>query len=417
MILRTILMCLTLLSLGFAQTDIFMKIKPTNFQPVRVIVAPFTSETHPEIAQRVRQILIDDLNYSGYVTVVAKPDTARGFLVESADMLAEAQLSLESGKLLCNFTLKELLTNWTLINKKFNHPSGAERALAHTIADEVVYRLTGESGIARTKIAFVRVIDKYKELALMDYDGANQQVLTSLKSIGLSPDWSPDGKQLIFSSLIPAQHLASQLVIFNFASNQISRLTQIVGPATSPVFSPDGKKIAFSLTTNGNTDIYVSDTHGNNLRRLTQNPGIDTSPAWSPNGKSLAFTSDRSGSPQIYLMDADGANIRRLTYNNDYNASPAWSPRGDVIAYESQESNGFQIYLITPDGEEVQCITDRTASYADPVWAPNGLHLACASNRTGKWEIYSMYLDGSRLKRLTFSGNNTQPAWSPSFNR
>lgn len=417
MILRCLLVALTLVSLSTAQTDIFMKIKPTNFQPVRVIVAPFTSETRPEIAQHIRQILTDDLNYSGYVTVIEKPDTAQGFLVESADMLAEAQVEIESGKLLCNFTLKELLTNWNLIRKKFNHPAGAERALAHTIADEIIYRLTGEQGIARTKIAFVKMVDKHKELAVMDYDGANQQILTNLKSIGLSPDWSPDGKQLIFSSLKPSQSLASQLVTFNLTTKQIDRLAHITNPANSPVFSPDGKKIAFSLTMNGNTDIYVADSRGNNLRRLTQNPGIDTDPAWSPNGKSLVFTSDRSGSPQVYLMDADGANVRRLTYNNNYNASPAWSPRGDVIAYVSQEPNGFQIYLITPDGEDVQRITDGAASYENPVWAPDGLHLACASNRTGKWEIYSMYIDGSRFKRLTFSGNNTQPAWSPVFNR
>lgn len=395
------------------QTDIFMKIHPTTFRAVRLSLTEFTCDSRPEIASEVKKILTDDLNYTGLITIVPNTPEDSTQLAAQIDMVAEASFSVTSEKVICDLNVKETLSGWKVLNKRFNHSLSNLRQLAHTMADEIVLRLTGELGIATTKIAFIKEIGGFKELALMDYDGANQRVLTNQKAILLSPDWEPEGKLLVLSSLKPSLSLNAKISFYNLNNGQLTFVDHLSVPASSPAFSPDGKKIVFTLTQKGNADLYLSDWKASNPRRLTQDPAIDTDPSWSPNGKSLAFTSDRSGSPQIYIMDADGANVRRLTYLNNYNASPVWSPRGDWIAYVSQEEGRFQIYIISPDGENVQRVTDGNASYENPSWAPDGQHLVFASNRTGKWEIYSVNIDGSQLKRLTFSGNNTQPSWSP----
>ncbi len=401
-----------------AQTDIFMKVQPNAFRPLQLVIKNIICPTRPELADQLRRLFVADLNYSAYIQVTENGNFPGGSSendLETADLTADGKIEIESLRLTFDLTIKDRLTDFTVFHKTYTDNLNALRNLSHTVADEVVYRLSGEWGIASTKIAFITEIGDAKELVVMDYDGWNPTVLTRQKSLCLSPGWSPEGKKLIFSLYRLSTDIGSELAIYNFKDNQISRLPRFKGSTSSPIFSPDGEKIAFTVTYQGNPDIYVADSDGKNVRRLTNSPAIDTAPCWSPNGKLIAFTSDRSGSPQVYIMDADGTNVRRLTYNNNYNASPDWSPKGDAIAYVSQENHGFQIYLIKPDGENARCITDGNASYENPSWSPNGQHLVCASNRSGKWDIYSMFADGSHLRRLTTSGKNTMPVWSPRF--
>jgi TolB protein len=287
----------------------------------------------------------------------------------------------------------------------------AVRILAHTVADEIVYRLCGDYGVASTKIAYLSERRSGKELAIMDYDGQRISVLTNTNSINLLPSWSNDGQIIIFTTY--ALGGGPVLADYILKERQFKRFIDFSGTHTSPEYSPDGSRVAFALTHDGNVDIYLADRNGRNPVRLTNHPAIDTAPTSSPNGREIAFTSDRGGSPQIYIMDAEGGNVHRLTYENHFNASPKWSPRGDQIAFVSLQSVGFQIFIIDITGENLSRLTDGRAGYESPSWSPDGNHLVFTSNRSGQWDIYSMLKDGSLLRRLTFSGGNTGPAWSP----
>ena len=63
----------------------------------------------------------------------------------------------------------------------------------------------------------------------------------------------------------------------------------------SPAWSPDGKQIAFSSNRDGNREVYVMNANGTNPINLTNHPAADSEPDWSPNGRQIAFTSDRDG--------------------------------------------------------------------------------------------------------------------------
>ncbi len=54
-------------------------------------------------------------------------------------------------------------------------------------------------GIASTQISYVSTRSGNKEIWAMDYDGANQHELTSLRSISLTPRWSPDAGRIAFT--------------------------------------------------------------------------------------------------------------------------------------------------------------------------------------------------------------------------
>ncbi len=286
------------------------------------------------------------------------------------------------------------------------------RLMTHRWADELVYRYTGEQGIARTKIAYVSEEGLGKELFVMDYDGYGPQQVTADGYLNLMPTWAPDRKSLAFT----AYRQRKQEIIQRELSTGKER---ILVPAASlnitPSFSHDGKSLIYSSAQNGNSDIYKLDIHSMNIERLTSHRSADLSPTWSPDGTRIAFTSDRGGRPQVYIMNADGSNVRRLTYEGDYNAAPVWSPQGDWIAYVCRiPGQYFKLCRITPDGRQVFQITKGSSIDDSPSWSPNGRLLVFSSLRRGKSQIYIVSSDGQGLEQLTSGAiQHSSPSWSP----
>jgi TolB protein len=403
-------------NMGVSQKDVYMRIQAEGFEPILISIPPFMSTIPNELSYLIREVVINDLELSGFFRVFEKEfnvaqDDSSIIFVPSARF--EGNIDFSTNSITCKSRLTEVTSNTTIFNKKFDAPLRSFRQLAHRIANEIVYFLTGEKGIANTKISYVSANKKSKEIYITDYDGYGIQKMTFTNSLNLSPTFSPDGKKIVFTSYFENNPDLFQL---DLSKGKLSKLSSNRGLHSAPSWSPEGKNIAFALTKNGNTDIHLMDTRSKKLRQLTNNPGIDSSPTWSPNGREIAFTSDRSGRPQIYLMDAEGGNVRRLTYVGDYNDSPAWSPRGDLIAYVSRDDGLFNIYTIDVSGEQLRQLTKNSGSNENPSWSPEGLKIAFSSNRSGNWEIYVMNWDGTQNRRLTTTGGNLSPCWSPYFN-
>ena len=98
-----------------------------------------------------------------------------------------------------------------------------------------------------------------------------------------------------------------------FAGGGAFRLTK--EEDTLPVWSPDGKQIAFSSKRDGSWQVYVMNADGTNVRRLTTGSANNDYPAWSPDGNYIAFSSTREGRNfDIYVMDAfDGSGVKNIT--------------------------------------------------------------------------------------------------------
>lgn len=320
-------------------------------------------------------------------------------------------LSASGENLIFNAALFDVKMEMMMTGKKYTGTKSLYRGMIHKFADEIIYRYTGEKGIAHTKIVYVEEKGTAKELVMMDYDGHNKEQITNNGSINLMPTWSPDGEFIYYSSYIEETPSIYRL---SLDRRQPQKITSFAGLNSTPEVSPDHKTLAVTLSKDGNSEIYLMTISNRELVRLTFNKGIDTSPAWSPTGREIVFTSDRAGSPQLYVMDAEGTNLRRLTYNGTYNDSAAWSPQGNIIAYASRQGGKFDIKTITVDGSKIRQLTSGKGNNENPSFSPDGNFIIFSSTRDGSSQIFIMDKFGNNQRRLTFqSGNATAPDWSP----
>jgi TolB protein len=291
------------------------------------------------------------------------------------------------------------------------------RRIAHQFADDIIGILSGgQLGIAQTKIAYVSAQSGNKEIYVMDYDGANARQVTHLKTISLTPRWSPDASRIAFTCYVPLRGVTSaQICMYSAVSDRLISFPRFRGTNSSPAWSPDGSQIAFMSSQNGDPEIFISDTDGGRLHRITFAAGVSTSPAWNPKtGKQMVFVSDRAGTPVLYLSNSDGSNVEKLDLPDmGYVIDPSWSPNGQMLAFSWRRPSGnYDIYAMDIASRQLVELTRDAARNERPSWAPDGRHIVFESTRTGTRQIWSMLADGSEPRQLTFSGQNESPNWS-----
>jgi TolB protein len=372
-------------------------------------------------AKEMAGVIAFDMNMSGIVNAdIKEPLPLAGGLMFGAtdfapwlaagfDLLVRGEYSITGDELTVEFRLYDVLNNKMMTAKRYLGKNKDLRRFAHSFCDEVLLQMTGERGPFTTHIAFITTQYGNKEVAIMDWDGHNLLPLTRNGSINLNPDFSPDGREIIFTSYKRGN---PDLFKRALSSTVEIPLSKRKGLNITGAWSPDGTKIALSLSKDGNAEIYTIARDGSNPQRLTFNPAIEVSPVWSPDGSHIAFVSDRLGKPQIFVMDANGGNVRRLTTAGAYNVNPRWSPKGDRIAYaRMQGGREFHIFVINADGSGDTQLT-TTGSNENPAWSPDGRFIAFSSKRGGPAAIYVMRADGSGQVRVSKGkGNATQPAW------
>jgi TolB protein len=286
------------------------------------------------------------------------------------------------------------------------------RYLAHYLADDLVGRLTGEKGVASSRIVFVRQTSPgVKEIFQVDRDGAGLMQLTRHGSLTLSPTVAADGRLAYVTYKGGAPEIWGQRRK-DGPHEKLFPLTGSGGLVSSPAWSPDGKRLAFVQgDRRGNSDILVLDLASGRARRLTDGNGINTEPCWNPAGTQIAFTSDREGGPQVFLMQDDGSNLRKLTMEGLYNASPSWSPNGAMVAYVSRFEGKFDLFVYKLGEGKAYQITTGVSTSESPAWSPDERRLVFTSNRFGSSQLFTTDLSGRQILRLSELGGCQSPRW------
>jgi len=365
-----------------------------------------------------------DLEMSGYFKIIdpdAYLDTSEGVAPGSFPMepwrkiravaLAKTRLARTDQGLSADVYVYDVGAGDKVDAKRFIGAESDLRYLGHRIADEILLALTGEPGFFGARLAVVGTRTGNKEIYVMDIDGKGVHAVTRNGSINLSPAWSPDAKDIAWTSYKRGN---PDLYLKELATGRTRVLSNRPGINTGAAFSPDGRKIALARSAGGDSDVFVIDaTTGADVMQVTRGGGIDVAPDFRPHGRAIAFSSERSGGSQIFMTDFTTGQTTRVTYVGGFNFDPVFSPDGSKIAFVGRRG-GFNIFVIDLASKNIVPVTQDQGNNEDPSWSKDGRYLVFSSDRKGRKQIWLSTPDGRHQVPVTEnSGGWTQPSWSP----
>jgi TolB protein len=288
------------------------------------------------------------------------------------------------------------------------------RKVAHDFAADIIARFGGKT-LFGTHVYFASNRTGHKEIWVMDPDGKNQRQITRFNSTSIQPTASPDGSKIAFTS-----YARINPAIFIFSVDPVRDLrfyNQRASVNETPEFSPDGKQMVYASSAPNDRccRIYIANLDGSGLRPITTSSFIDVEPKVNPKtGNEIVFVSGRSGPQQIYRMNMDGSDIERLTPGEGEASNPSWHPDGQMIAYawtRGYAQGAFNIFIMDVASRKYTQLTHGEGRNENPSWAPDGRHLVFMSTRAGGHQIWSMLADGTQVQQLTTQGSNETPVW------
>jgi Tol biopolymer transport system component len=125
-----------------------------------------------------------------------------------------------------------------------------------------------------------------KAVFVVDVNGTNLRRLTPWnENDGDNPDWSPDGRWILFHSHVDDAGQQSQFFLIHPDGTGRQQVTHFPTGThvTSATFSPDGKSIVFAKgPEGGNIDVFTMGVDGTNTQQLTTSRLWESAPAWGP---------------------------------------------------------------------------------------------------------------------------------------
>lgn len=210
------------------------------------------------------------------------------------------------------------------------------------------------------RFAFVAFSKGKNALIIKDPEsGANEdQIHMPGISAIAHPTWSPDGNEIAFSGMIEGQ---TDLFIYNLKTKKVRQLTNDLYSEVYPDFSPDGRYLVFSSDrqtfekdkVHGRWTLHISrlDLQTNDINDYHNIfPGADNiNPCYDENGN-IYFVSDRDGFRNLYRTNLSGELLQMTDLKTGISGISRYSPAisvsksGDRIVYTHYFKSGYDIY-------------------------------------------------------------------------
>ena len=182
-----------------------------------------------------------------------------------------------------------------------------------------------------------------------------------------------------------------------------------------PCWSPDGKQICFSSDREGATNLWICRADGKNLRRLNRTSAVCYMPSWqkTPSGERIVF-GKHGDKPEMASIKPDGAGEQLLGEGHD----PTLSPDGRCICYTGHPpEGGVTVFVMDWNGANKRRVVQGTSKVGAtfPNWSPDSRRIVYSFPVAEALELFVIDADGSENRQLTsFGGTSvcTPSAWS-----
>jgi TolB protein len=227
-------------------------------------------------------------------------------------------------------------------------------------------------------------------LELLNVASGERQVLYTDNQSIQAPNWTKDGKSLIYNDN------AGRMYLFDLESRSPSVLNtgDVHNNNNDHVISFDGQMLGLSSNspTLGGSTIYTVPIGGGNPKQITTKVPSYLH-GWSPDGKELVFCGSRNGDYDVYRISASGGAEERLTSAKGLDDGPEYSPDGKYIYFNSVRSGLMQIWRMNPDGSGQERVTNDEFNNWFAHISPDG-----------KWIVF-----------LSFLKEETDPSVHPAY--
>jgi Tol biopolymer transport system component len=233
-----------------------------------------------------------------------------------------------------------------------------------------------------------------------------RQITNFTDADAVRPDWSPDGRRILFE--IDRDHAPfCSIDLMNPDGSDIVELT----PAdfvceNEPHFTPDGAHVIFDRFDGVDEAFWIMDVTGNNRERIGQ---CCANPVPSPNGEKFSFVAlqdEANFLTALYTANIDGSNPQQLTpFEFGVAVKQDWSPDGQHLLFTK---NGIghppgisaNIATIRPDGTNLKLITHYEGGDVQAIvgsYSPDGRWIVFRLEDHGRFGLYKMRSDGSNM--------------------
>jgi hypothetical protein len=216
------------------------------------------------------------------------------------------------------------------------------------IAEEVGYnRGFGFFAASADGLVYRRASGQSAQLTWFDREGKKLGTEGEPHTLDLSLSLSPGGDRVAMSIFAGG---LQDIWIAEFGRG-VTRLTSDPGLHTAPGWSPDAKQVAFSSSRAGHYDLYAKASNGDGAEeRLFSSDETKYPSSWSRDGRFLMYSSQNAKTKSdLWVLPMGRAPQERVPFpfllTDATETAGVFSPDTRWVAYESDESGSTDIYV------------------------------------------------------------------------
>jgi TolB protein len=243
--------------------------------------------------------------------------------------------------------------------------------------------------------------------------------LTHARGYDYQPDWSRDGRHIVFTRY---QNDALELWQLELQTGKEVALTSHGDVNVEPRYSPDDRRVAFvSTAETGHFNLHVGEVAGDRLinpRRLIpeHKSGIyryyyaptdhAINPSWTPDGQRLIFVSNREvayGTGDVWSVAVDATEDLKKIFSEEtaWRAQPQVAPDGRRILFSSYHGRQWQqLWLTTIQGAAPFPLSFGEFDRTQARFSPDGTHIGYISNEDGNTSLWVQEIVGGARVRI-----------------